>query len=438
MKFDDNLFEVMSYYINKFTRPLSSDRANHLLATDLSESNIKAKLWHASNPNFTLLETDAEAWAKVLMTQYKWTDRFCQNNLIKLSCLLKVAFAYWKSNSKPTPKGQEALIFIYNKIREKMSIPDEAPSHLWGALRICDFDEEILHKLGNSNFIMQWSDALIEVFHWSEENENRVYNKLFFAHEAWVESQNVVPKKTDPKMTTENTPFSRVDIVDETSELMGDVSFYRCNFCEKEMNLNKERFSFLQKFSNVENLFCNFCIRHGYNTKKKRKDIFAFSFRAIIGYYYNISYYGKEPNLYFSEIDEFIKIHEIIGLKNPLMCYDPDSYIWFIDFMRVGDDPSKVTVTDVMQNIIEILSCFNPYENIKEFKSNKFIEKFDEAVKDFYENRYRPAGKRICIPTLLNCASPSITITNGNTTTYKTMELGVFKDFVPTAFKLKR
>jgi hypothetical protein len=92
-------------------------------------------------------------------------------------------------------------------------------------------------------------------------------------------------------------------------------------------------------------------------------------------------------------------------MNNPVFNYDQESYVWFIDFRKVGESKKKISVKDVQSTIVDILATFNLPITIPAVHMNKLYQKYDEAVSDFYTKRYRPEGKKLLCPTLKNCGN---------------------------------
>lgn len=253
-------------------------------------------------------------------------------------------------------------------------------------------------------------------------------------------------KASEKKITTARTKasFSDIDIVEETSG--GEIFSYdttisrKCDFCEKETTIYPQMQRLISSLTHGRNFFCPFCIRHNFNTKK-RLHVMILSLRALIGYKYHMLYYLKKPILSLSELQDEINDHIKIGEMNPLFSYDHETFCWFIDFSRIGNSRKKTDVTEVIRTVNEMISAFNPYSYIKDFKSSKYTERFQEAIIDFYKQRYRPEGKRICIPTLQNCAtdskdlqnSTSNIVTSGNT---KKVDVTDFRNFTLSEMQL--
>jgi hypothetical protein len=235
-----------------------------------------------------------------------------------------------------------------------------------------------------------------------------------------------------------STGFSEVLIEDADSRHLWDVTTTisrQCDFCQKETPIHSRTGTLLHRLSGDSQFFCLFCTRHDLHTKK-RKHVLILTYRGLIGYLYHACYQGKTPRLYVSEIYDLIRTHIQIGEQNPVFTYDPETYCWFIDFTKVGNTKHKVTVQEVLRTVNEIISAFNPYEHIKDFKSHKLVEKYTEAVMDFYSKRYRPEGRRICSPTLVGCACETREVpTQHNTTKTVKMNVAEFRTFTPNEMR---
>ncbi len=198
--------------------------------------------------------------------------------------------------------------------------------------------------------------------------------------------------------------FAEIDITDDDSnDLQDNVNFLRlCHFCGKDTYLTSQLDEITSKFAK-DSFYCCFCIRNEFYTRKK-KNILILSMRGIIATLYNQCYAIKEPILYIAQIQGMIDQHMRCGLMNPVFHYDEQSYLWFLDFNKIGDRPYKrVCLDDVLNTCHDIISCFNLYKNLKDFKGHKLLLKYDEAIIDFYKRRYRPEGKKLLIPSLIGC-----------------------------------
>lgn len=181
---------------------------------------------------------------------------------------------------------------------------------------------------------------------------------------------------------------------------LAEIIYYECKLCAKTTGLYPDQRKLCEKLSG-NSFYCNFCIQNNLTTKNN-KNILILSFRAIIGYYHQFMYLGNKK-IYHSQIEDFIKSHQEVGLLNPVFRYDPESYLWFVDFSKVGRGNKKIPVSEVLKTVVNILSCFSLPLIIDGLKPSLIYEKYEEAIKKFYSLRYRPENKRLLIPTLTNC-----------------------------------
>jgi hypothetical protein len=170
----------------------------------------------------------------------------------------------------------------------------------------------------------------------------------------------------------------------------GEIS-YQCAFCEKITTLDPPHRAMCKRLSD-DLFYCPFCLRHGFHHKSNR-DVLILTWRGIFGYLYYSKYAIRGGNLSLSEIGDVIRNHAIVGLKNPVFSYDPESYLWFIDFGRVGIGRKKLDLQDILTTTEEICSVF-PVD------STKVYLRFDPAIRKFFSHRYRPDDTKILCPTL--------------------------------------
>lgn len=205
------------------------------------------------------------------------------------------------------------------------------------------------------------------------------------------------------KTTTINSQKITLVKINKTED--GELSeriHYDCAFCERTSSLYRYTRRMYEKLSG-DNFYCNFCLRHRFNTKNN-KNILILSFRSIVGYYYYEKYIPQNNReLWMSQINDYVESHIETGLLNPLFVYDPESMYWFVDFSRVGKGRKKLRIAEIHKTISNILLCFNLKKHVPDLKIGKFYEKYSEAINKFYTHRYRPDDKRILIPTFAQC-----------------------------------
>lgn len=190
----------------------------------------------------------------------------------------------------------------------------------------------------------------------------------------------------------------------ENGELSNEI-YLKCCFCEKYCKTFNNFYQFYvnKKLSGQNKYFCSFCLRHNFNNKKN-KDILILSFRGIIGYFYFQKYLHSQE-MWIEEIKDYINCHVEAGLTNPVFSYDPDTFLWFIDFSKVGKSKKKIPLEEVLKTIVNILTCFNLYDTMP---SVDFYKKYEVAIRIFYDRRYRPNKRKILTPTTANVAEKEI------------------------------
>lgn len=226
--------------------------------------------------------------------------------------------------------------------------------------------------------------------------------------------------------------FSEIEIEDDDNEDLHDPSTQvscQCDFCGKESQIYHRSSVLLAQLTKGSQFFCPFCVRHDLHTRK-RNNVLVFTMRAMIGYLYYTCYFGKAPRLYLSQLEDMVENHVQIGKLNPLFVYDRESFCWFVDFSKVGHTKHKIAVNEVLHTVLEMITAFNPYENIKDFKGHKYAQRFVVAVNDFYHRRYRPNDKLICAPTLVQCASETRDGGKGANANKK-LDVAAFRHFTP-------
>jgi hypothetical protein len=171
-----------------------------------------------------------------------------------------------------------------------------------------------------------------------------------------------------------------------------------CCFCDKMVKVNSHNFESFQKL-NKKKFYCPFCLRNNHHFRSARH-ILPFSYRAIIGYYYYRLYDINPHKLYFSQIEDCIKKHENIGLQNPVFSYDPNTFLWYLDFNRIGNARRKAPFQEVLKTTKMMLDCFDLKKHQSLFVEDSMQSKFDKALDLFYQKRKRPKDRKMLIPTL--------------------------------------
>ena len=151
--------------------------------------------------------------------------------------------------------------------------------------------------------------------------------------------------------------------------------------------------------------YCSFCLRKSLHTKNSRNTLML-SFRSIVGYFYYINFnVNGSRRMYLADIEDYIDFHVRVGLMNPLFDYDPETFLWFVDFSRVGDSKRRLPLDEVLRTVVNILACFNLSENVPGTSMSGLMGKYREAMVDFHERRYRPNVRKMLIPTLAGADS---------------------------------
>lgn len=169
-----------------------------------------------------------------------------------------------------------------------------------------------------------------------------------------------------------------------------------CFFCNKECKITKEQDKLSENFSLNNEFYCNFCLQHNFHNKWNR-DILLLSFKGIFGHFYYNDYLTLK-SLWISQIEDFISTHAEVGLQNPVFLYDPESFIWFINFDKVGESKKRIPLKEVLKTIINILTTFNLAETTSIELSSLYF-KYKNAIDSFYKKRHRP-DQKILIPTI--------------------------------------
>lgn len=194
-------------------------------------------------------------------------------------------------------------------------------------------------------------------------------------------------------MKLQDVEVTKVD-ADTDNELTD--TFYRvCVFCNKLVRINPNNFKSCIKMSGGK-FYCPFCLRNNFHHRSSR-NVLILSYRAIIAYYYHRLYPEK---MYCYQITDYIEQHEKIGLDNPVISYDPQTFLWFVDFNRIGEDRWKAPFKEVMATLKSMFDCFDLKQWCGEYACEDTWEKFEKATTLYYEKRKRPKDKKILIPTM--------------------------------------
>ena len=177
------------------------------------------------------------------------------------------------------------------------------------------------------------------------------------------------------------------------NEKLYDDYYQTCEFCKKPIKSLEEHN--ISVSLEDKSLYCTFCIRNRFNNKDS-KNVLIISFRGIIGYLYHLKYATKNRKIHLSQLKDMIYCHMSVGLKNPVFNYDPETYLWYIDFNRIGRGRKKLDFDLVHAHLDKILKCFDLSSEHHEM----VFEKFEKSLIQFYEKRQRPKNKKMLIPTM--------------------------------------
>jgi hypothetical protein len=201
----------------------------------------------------------------------------------------------------------------------------------------------------------------------------------------------------------DNINPSTVNFLPIKENLNGELykePYVECSFCEKLFKITSGHQNIINKLS--DKVYCAFCIRHSHQTKAQ-KDILILTFRSVIGHYY-YCHYKKDKFMWLSEIKDCIDNHIEAGMSNPFFNYDDETFLWFVDFNRVGKSAKKINKGVVIEVVSKIVSTFNIEKNMGCNNRNKFFSKYIDAINLFYSHRKRPHDRNILNPTLSNMA----------------------------------
>lgn len=189
-------------------------------------------------------------------------------------------------------------------------------------------------------------------------------------------------------------------IQDKLGGELAEIIYYECQFCQKNVGLYQEQRKLCEKLSG-KNFYCSFCLQNGLNYKSNQH-ILIMSFKGIIGYYYHVLH-RQNKVLYQSQIIDYVELHRQAGLLNPVFRYDPESFLWFVDFSKIGRGQKKIPIKEALKTVVNILTCFELPRNIDHIYTSKIFKKYNEAMVKFYSERYRPPNRKILAPTLSGC-----------------------------------
>lgn len=172
-----------------------------------------------------------------------------------------------------------------------------------------------------------------------------------------------------------------------------------CYFCNSIVEMSSSRFEACKNLGKGR-FHCPFCIRHNLH-HNDNKNFLILNMKGIIGYYYYCLYASR--TLWLSQIIQYIEEHKQIGLANPTFIYDDDKFTWYVDFNRIGKTKHKMLVSEVYRTVADLIDAFDLKTHIPLFNVNMLYEKYQKAIELFYEQRQRPADRKILSPTIKEC-----------------------------------
>ncbi len=206
---------------------------------------------------------------------------------------------------------------------------------------------------------------------------------------------------------------------------LSNTFYHTCMFCEKLVKVSPHNFESCRNLGGGK-FYCPFCLRNNFHYRSS-KNVLILSYRGIFGQYYQKNYMELEPDapqrLWISDIKRMISNHEIIGNRCPVFSYDPTTFLWFVDFNKVGSDSRKAPFREVQSAAVAILACFNLSKIYNQYALEDMWSKFEKSLTLFYEKRQRPDGRRMLIPTLHGVAQVAL----GQSS----------RDFIPPMLQLK-
>lgn len=235
----------------------------------------------------------------------------------------------------------------------------------------------------------------------------------------FVSATSICPTAKRERNIIEITEIEEADTLD-----IGAKVFYRCNYCGKLAYANPWQRSNCIKLTG-DNFYCTFCLRNDFYSTAGQHT-YILTFRTLIGYYYYCFYaIPKVCAMPVQDLQDIIQLHFDMGCQHPAWKYDCETFCWFLDFSKIGEN--KIPFKSVLETLVEILAAFRLHEHVKGCSPYKFYLKYKEELEKFMADGTRPNG-RILAPTLLGCDIPRYI---ENTAT-KALPIDVIKTFLPS------
>jgi hypothetical protein len=298
--------------------------------------------------------------------------------------------------------------------------------HAWGALT---YLQDIVKSQKSTSLSEEALSAIKAIDPAAPDLDNIVPKKSKGARaaDALVAGNATIPIDTGKKKKQDRQQVT-IKEIDPSPDLgNGARTWGQCNFCNKICLFHGDLKKCCERVVGPNQLYCHFCIRNDLY-QRYAKNTLILTFRGIIGYYYYCFHICRQPSMFMNDLHDYIELHIRLGVQNPLFRYDPESFLWFIDFSKVGTGRRKMPVEYILQTIIQILAGFNLYDNVRDCSPFKVYDKYREAIMDFYNHRKRPANHKILAPTLLSTGIPLENVSN----TDKAIPQDLLRNFVPS------
>jgi len=198
------------------------------------------------------------------------------------------------------------------------------------------------------------------------------------------------------KNIKQNIRLIPIDPEDKHSGALAKNVHCKCEFCNKTSLFDSFSIEICERMSG-NSFYCPFCLRNGYD-KKNNKHILILSFKAIYAHWFYKLHKGRNE-IWLSEIKDQLKKHEAVGLMNPAFNYDPETFLWFIDFSKVGKG-KRVKLSEVLFTVDSMMPCFGLEKHVSLNSIKLLRDKYRDAIEKFHSKRYRPKNRPQLIPTL--------------------------------------
>lgn len=189
--------------------------------------------------------------------------------------------------------------------------------------------------------------------------------------------------------------------IEGNEESLSNTYYQICNFCDKSIKVTPVNESAIKRLSSKA-AYCSFCLRNNYHFRSSQ-NVLMMSYRGILGFYYYRFYFAEPRTMWVNQLQTMIDKQALVGLQHPAFNYDPTTFLWFIDFNKVGNNSTKATFDSVLNTVKSMFDLLDVDHNCKRYfiqPSNALWEKFSKALMLFYQQRKRPKDRRMLIPTM--------------------------------------